>query len=287
MSLVPESLLKTASRQLLVAQKASPKVLFVAGLVGVVGGAILACRATTKLEPKLEEFKKELDTVSDKREVLTETTYSSRQYHKDLTSAYVHHTFSLVRLYAPSVILGSLGIAALTTSHVTLTRRNASLTAAYSALSMSYDAYREKIREEYGEERELELHQGAIIKALNTGDDVKVAGRGYSVYAKCFDEGSIYWDKDPELNKVFIQCQQNYANHRLHARGFIFLNEVYEMLGFEPTQAGQCVGWFLGTDGDNYIDFGLFVEANAPFINGYERNVFLDFNVDGLILDKI
>ena len=40
--------------------------------------------------------------------------------------------------------------------------------------------------------------------------------------------------------------------------------------------------------GDNYVDFGIYdtsKEANRNFVNGYERTILLDFNVDGNILD--
>ena len=42
--------------------------------------------------------------------------------------------------------------------------------------------------------------------------------------------------------------------------------------------------------GDNYVDFGIYntsKEANRNFVNGYERTILLDFNVDGPILDTL
>jgi hypothetical protein len=298
MKLIPDNVAKTLSHQMLVAQKASPRVLFAVGLGGVIGGAILACRATMKLETTLDTFKAEIDSVAkdyenQAKEVATRGftgELSHKHYRRDVGRVYIHNSVKLVRLYGPAVIIGGIGIAALTTSHVTLTRRNASLTAAYSALSVSYDAYRARIQEELGEDKERELHRESTINALTasskTGDIQTVAGREFSVYARFFDESSREWRKDPELNKVFIMCQEKYANHLLHARGHVFLNEVYDSLGMDRSQAGQVVGWKLG-DGDNYIDFGLFKDGNERFINGWERSVVLDFNVDGVIYDKI
>jgi len=290
MSLIPDALSQNMNRQLLVAQKASPKLLFGLGIGAVIGGTILACRATMKLETKLDAFKTEIDGISCRKEESAESAYPTKQYKRDLSKAYTRHTIDIVRLYAPSVIIGGIGIAALTTSHVTLTRRNASLTAAYSALSVSYDAYRAKIREEYGEERELELKQASMESTLLGGDPRVMGlpdGIDHSVYARIFDEYSPRWVKDPEANKVFLMCQQNYANHRLHQRGHVFLNEIYDDLGLERTRAGQVVGWVLDGNGDSYIDFGIFTANNSRFVNGIERSVVLDFNVDGLIYDKI
>ena len=65
------------------------------------------------------------------------------------------------------------------------------------------------------------------------------------------------------------------------------------MLGIPRTQAGQIVGWIYDEKhpiGDNKVDFGIYNtynEANRNFVNGYERTILLDFNVDGNILDMI
>jgi hypothetical protein len=87
---------------------------------------------------------------------------------------------------------------------------------------------------------------------------------------------------------MFIRSQQNYANDLLNARGHVFLNEVYDMLGIERTSAGAVVGWVRG-NGDNEIDFGVLndLHSGQRFINGDERSVLLDFNVDGVVYDLI
>jgi hypothetical protein len=159
--------------------------------------------------------------------------------------------------------------------------------AAYALVQQAYDEYRERVREELGEDRELEMYHGPKTdpknkELLELGDPNK-----RSPYSKIFDEYSNCWEKDPELNRLFVQCQQNYANNLLHARGHVFLNEVYDMLGIERTKAGAVVGWVIGHDGDNFVDFGIYDPDNSKFVNGYERSIVLDFNVDGVIYDKI
>ena len=73
----------------------------------------------------------------------------------------------------------------------------------------------------------------------------------------------------------------------------MFLNDVYEMLGIPKTKAGYVVGWIYDKNhpvGDNEVDFGIFDmerEKNRDFVNGYERTILLDFNVDGNILDMM
>ena len=90
---------------------------------------------------------------------------------------------------------------------------------------------------------------------------------------------------------MFLNSQQKYANDLLKAQGYLFLNDVYKALGLEPTKAGQIVGWVYNPDnpvGDNYVDFGIYDVSNErkrAFVNGYEENILLDFNVDGNIWD--
>ena len=92
---------------------------------------------------------------------------------------------------------------------------------------------------------------------------------------------------------MFLRAQQQYANDKLIAQGHLFLNEVYDMLGLPRTKAGAIVGWVYDDNnavGDNFVDFGIYDvhrETARDFVNGYERSILLDFNVDGVIYDLI
>ena len=118
-------------------------------------------------------------------------------------------------------------------------------------------------------------------------DEVK---REYSKYARFFDETCAGWTRDSEMNLMFLKQQENYLNEKLRFRGYLFLNEVYDALGIARTKEGQSVGWIFDEDnpyGDNYVSFGIYSEGNEGFVNGYEKSILLDFNVDGNILDYI
>jgi Family of unknown function (DUF6353) len=290
MKLIPTTITQTVGRQLLQTQKHSPRILFAVGLAGVVTSTVLACRSTLKLGETLDNFKQDIDDTKVLAHSQVLTPEMHRPDGKDLAYVYVKGTYSLVKLYAPAILIGTASIAALTTSHTTLMRRNASLTAAYSALQVSFDAYRERVKAELGTERELMLRHNAHVETVEIEgkkQEVMVADpNGWSPYARFFDEGSTEWVKNAEMNRIFLQCQQNYFNHILHARGHVFLNEVYDHLGLMRSKEGSVVGWVMG-NGDNFIDFGLFDAASSRFINGYERSILLDFNVDGVIYDKI
>ena len=286
-------------------EKHSPEILAGVGVVGVVASTVMACKATMKLNDILEESKETRDKI---REVESNPRYEEQYSHedakKDLTINYTQTAMKVAKLYAPAVILGSASLGCLLASNDILRKRNAALSAAYMTVDKSFKEYRQRVVDRFGEEVEKEIRYN--IKAEEVTSTV-VAEDGsettitetvktmdpnlYSDYAKFFDEASPYWQKDPEYNFMFLKSQQQYANDLLKARGRLFLNEVYEMLGIDKTKAGQIVGWVYNPEnpiGDNFVDFGIFdmsKERVRAFVNGYEPNILLDFNVDGNIWD--
>lgn len=288
---LPTNITRKVSRKILILKKQSPHIFFAVGVVGSVTSTVLACRATLKLSDALEDIQRDLDRLhEDKRNDFlaewssTQLVPRENRYKKDVARVYAKGGFQIAKLYGPAAIVGVASITALTGSHIQMTKRNAALMAAYAAVQKAYEDYRERVREELGDERELEIYH-AVEK---DNDDNKVADPNkWSPYARFFDEYSKNWEKDPELNRLFVQCIQNYANNLLQARGHVFLNEVYDMLGLDRSKAGAVVGWLLNSEGDNYVDFGIFEASNSKFVNGWERSILLDFNVDGVIFDKI
>ena len=285
-----ESMRWDFNRSMLILKKQSPHIFFATGVLGTGVSTVLACRATLKLSDTLDKIHGDVQNVKDLRHLAHSKAevYTNDQYAKDLTYVYSKGTINLVRLYGPSVLIGVASIGLLTGSHVQLTRRNSALMAAYAAIQKAYDEYRERVIDELGEDKERELYHGASIQVVDKEEVLTVDPNVYSAYAKWFDEASQCWEKDPEQNRVFLQCQQNYWNDRLQSRGHVFLNEVYDNLDIPRTKAGAVVGWVKDSrDGDSYIDFGVYEARNGRFLNGIERSILLDFNVDGTIYDKI
>lgn len=289
-------------------KKASPEIMVVAGVVGVVTSTVMACKATTKVNDILEETRKQVDDVHNvlDSDVITEEEYNNDDAKKDLAIIYTQAGVKLIKLYAPSVIVGALSITGILASHKILKKRNVALTAAYATIDRSFKEYRGRVVERFGKEldRELrynikaqEIEEKTVDKDGNETIEKKtisvVDPNMYSDYARIFDNGSMGWTKDPEYNLMFLKLQQNQANDRLRAQGYLFLNDVYDMLGIPRTKAGQIVGWIYDEDnpvGDNFVDFGIYDiynEKACDFVNGRERSIVLDFNVDGNILDMI
>lgn len=294
MSLVPEAINKIVARNALLAQRSSPGVLLGVGIVGMVGSTVLACRATLKMEEVLDEAKGKLEMAK----TLDHIEYSEKDRKRDISLIYFQTGVSVTKLYSPAIIVGVVSIAALTKSHNILTTRNAALTAAYTALDRGFNQYRARVVEKYGENQDRDFRYGTeqvevVDPKTNKKKIVKrVSSDDPSIYARFFDNSSSSWSKEPEYNLIFLKSQQNYANDLLHARGHVLLNDVYDMLGIPRSQAGAVVGWVLSRNGttDDFISFGVFEDRSdkvRDFVNGREGAILLDFNVDGVIYDKI
>lgn len=289
-------------------KKHSPEILIAAGVVGTVASAVMACKATTKLNDILEESKDAIEQIHYATENPEELPkeYTEEDGKKDLALVYTQTAVKVVKLYGPAVALGALSITAILTSNNILRKRNIALAAAYTAVDKSFKEYRGRVVERFGKELDHELRYNIKAKEIEetvTNEDgtesvtkktVNVSGLdAYSDYAKFFDESCVGWSKDPEQNLFFLKRQQDYANEKLKSNGYLFLNDVYDMIGIQRTKAGQCVGWIYDEKhpiGDNFVDFGMYdtyKEGCRNFVNGYERSILLDFNVDGNILDMI
>ena len=110
----------------------------------------------------------------------------------------------------------------------------------------------------------------------------------FSVYARVFNKECLGWQHNLEWNEMFLKQQQRYCNDKLRLRGHLFLNEVFDTLGFPRTKLGAIVGWVYdekNPTGDNFVDFGMCTEDRTGVVEN--PDVILNFNVDGEILSKI
>ena len=283
-------------------KKHSPEILIVAGIVGTVASAVMACKATTKVSTLLENTKKNIDDVHACLED-PNVDYTEEDSKKDLTIIYTQTGWEFVKLYGPAIALGALSLTGIVASNNILRKRNIALAAAYATVDRGFKEYRNRVIDRFGRELDRELRYNIKAKEIETtttdenGNEKTVKETvetacidKNSDFARFFDESCFGWSKDAEHNLFFLKQQQAHANDLLQKQGYLYLNDVYKMLGMEQTKAGQAVGWIYNEQhpvGDNFVDFGLYDDERNPrvraFINGHERNVLLDFNVDGNI----
>lgn len=302
-------------------RKHSPEILLVTGIVGVIGSAVMACKATTKAGEIIEETKGQLDDIhacASNETFVSSGKYTAEDARKDTAIVYVQTAVKFAKLYGPSVCVGALSIVSILASNNILRKRNVALAAAYATVDSAFKDYRKRVVERFGEvvDKELRYNLKAEkvtekIKNPETGEEEKVKKTKFVVnpsdvsgYARFFDKYTVdengntitnpCWQSNNEYNLMYIKAQERYANDLLVTRGRLFLNEVYRMLGLPETKAGQVVGWVydpdnkLGRDEEsfnNYVSFGLYNDnlSYSDYVNGFDPAILLDFNVDGNI----
>lgn len=282
---ISPAITKGFSRTLLQAQKHSPILLTVVGVVGLVGAGILAARATLKLEETVDTGQNRIDQA--KREIVD----GAPQGH--LTKAYLTNIYQIGKLYYIPVTLAAGSIIAILAGQHILNQRYAALGVAYQGLQTAFNNYRKEVTERYGEDVDQDIRYGLQQKAV-TGENGKTKKTqeldrvGTSDYIFDFGPNNQNWVGNFEHNMFFLTGQQNIANDLLRARGHVMLSEVLDALGIERTPASLVTGWIYDpkkeksdTPRDNYILFGI---KDLWETHGY---ILLDFNVDGVVYDLI
>ncbi len=285
--------------------KHSPEILMVVGAVGAVTSTVMACKATLKVNDILAAHDATVATIHDVQEgkvqIKAGEEYTEEDVKKDLTTTYVQTGLKIAKLYAPAVILGTLSIGCMFGSNHILQKRNAALTAAYVTLDKAFGDYKERVTERFGDRVQSELEHG--IKAVEVESKVvnedgtegtiksyvdEVDG-AHSPYDLIFDEMIDEWQPDAQYNKWHLAQVEDTANRRLRTQGYLFLNDVYRMIGRYNSGAmivkpeGQIVGWLYDPNNENLQNC---VKLGLDKMHG-DRNVVLHFNVDGPIIDKI
>ena len=308
LSKVSTSAARFAGKAEFTIKKNSPEILLGAGIVGFVGTVVLACRATCRADEVLEFHRRKIKDIEDAKEIADadpegEMSYDIEIYRQDKAIRYLKTTGNLAKLYAPTVAVGALSLACILTSRNIMQKRYLGVVAAYNGLSAAFEEYRKRVRDEYGEGLDKHFRYGTTYEELPVYDEngkktkekeqVEKTETGMVMptddSCRFFDSSNPNWDKNPTFSMMWLRGQQNILNDILHTRGHVFLNEVYDALGFPHTPQGAVLGWIDG-EGDNCIDFGLYdqnKENVRRFVNGVDNVIMLEFNHDGVIWDRI
>lgn len=287
------------------------KILMIGGAICVGGGVISGIVAGTRLEKIIDKHQKKkeelkaaaADDSPEMMEIKKEMGWTDENGDRWLKTALAKETVTevgeVVLNFALPIGLTFGGLAFMFMGFNILSMKYLTSVSVANSLSATLSAYRKRWQEKVGVEEERKVwydikeekhtildEDGNVI-----GEEV-VASTGEipGPYSFIFDSTSGFWNESGRANYNFLMgCQEDF-NKRLKANGFVFLNEVLEQLDLPKTQAGQMVGWdnSRSAGGDRVIDFGIFQlnsEANRRFINGYEPNVLLNFNCDGIIID--
>lgn len=275
-----------------------PEICMVAGTIGGIAAIVTACYQTNKGGAKV---------IADHKERLAKAKALSDDdpnKGKEVALAYGKTILDGARLYAGPALIFTASIASFYMAHHEMKVRNAGLAAAATAARKTLKGYRSRVADQLGEEAEERLYFGTKEKEIEESvvdengeeklvkkvcDDV-VDDIEQSDYVRYFVKGNPHWDRAPEMCEYAIELQQNRANDILKDKGIITLNEVYDLLGFERTEAGMVMGWIYdkyNPFGENKVEF-KYKRVHVPNEkgNGHSLGYAIDFNVQGNIYEE-
>lgn len=307
---IKKSLIKAANKVIFSTKKNSPELLLGAGIVGVVATAILVGKETLKAEKVVKNYENKLTDIQQAKEIAEEQPekyeYDTAIEKHDRMVLRVQTTGNLLKIYAPAVALGTVSIGCILAARNIMQKRYLGVVAAYNGLSEAFQLYRTRVIEDQGKIKDLEYRYGKKFKKETTEiineDGTKEVVETYkpvdSIDPKdiakddscvIFCDENDNWQENWELSMMFLRGQQNVATDMLHAKGHLFLNEVYDLLGMNDTPYGAVVGWLDDPTGvnDSYVDFGIMNMANPQKRIGDDYCIPLEFNHSGVIYDKI
>lgn len=284
----------------------SPELLMIGGAVTLITGVVGVGKASTKLSGIMDKHNDDVNKICEYLEKHDKSEeYTDDDAKKDVRITCFNTGREIAKLYAVPATLVAVGMGCMIGSNYILKKRTLELAAAFTAVSTSFKQYRTRLKEYFGEDgdkmdRKFRFGEPDVEKKITVTDE---DGNGMEVesvvrskntngkndYARIFDKTNPNWESDPYLTLKFLKDTQNQATKRLQYRGYLFLNDVYNMLGFRGTPEGQEIGWVYdpeGGIGDNKVDFGIYDLDNLgaiDFVNGIDKAVWLDFNFDGVI----
>lgn len=283
--------------------KHAPTILSITASAGVVATGYLAWKAGTRFEDvegrdwdRRKECLRNADTIPD--EDVPKIERKNR----------ILFILDTVRTVAPAAIVGAATITMIYFSNSISKKRLAAMGAAYATLQTAFDGYKRTMVEALGKESvdkilkpklpnvgksaEEILSSDNKSDAANVSDAVVNSLKALSPYARIIaEESSTCWDPNEDYTSQNLAAVQLWANRRLERKGHLFLNEVFDQLGLSRTREGAVVGWLKNGEGDGYVSFGDFdasiYRVPSDDYTRVDSNFIVDFNVDGVIWDRI
>lgn len=233
---------QAASKALAQLRRAAPTILSIGAVAGVIGTVVV----TSKAAP----------------EALLQVEADSGVKHDGDPHAYTKREaiMSAWPYYIPVIAVGGATIACILCSNSISRKQQASLAAAYLALSSSYKDYKNRVIELFGEEDE-ELVRTSLAKDyyekykyVPDEDKELFYFEGIVSSENTFIDG-YFQSTQSEVQNAFYHFNRNFV-----LKGYGTLNELLKFLHLEPVEYGDAIGWSydLGTeDGYEWIDYHI------------------------------
>lgn len=281
----------------LAAKAHGPTIMVVGGVFSMGASVVFASKKTLTVEELLKPAVEDLEKIQQGERMQLEG-YTKQVAAKDRGKIYGRTAGTLTKHYFVPGVLFIGGACLVFGGHRLMLQRNATLAIAFTGLKRTFDAYRLRVAENFGDDADQAMLSGYVTKEVwddETGSSTIVQTRDWNdsshdPYNRVFGEGETsQWVNDLGVNKMFIQNQMRMAQIRLGHQGYLYLSDVYEALGFPETDISRVVGWKEKANPDGskdipIINFGLDKPMPDDWKHNRDNAIYLDFNCQGLIV---
>ena len=224
-------------------KKNASTILTCVGGIGVIATSVMAVKATPKALSLLDEAKEEKGENLTKTEVV-----------KIAGPAYI-----------PAIITGTATIACIFGANILNKHHQAALMSAYALLDNTYKDYQNKVKELYGEDIDSVI-KDEIVKDKYKNTDISVSEEKqlfYDEYSQRYFESTTedMLRAEMNLNRALTEC------------GGVYLNEYFELIGLEPTDYGNHLGWSASEIYETYWSNWVEFEHRKVFIDDLEVTI--------------
>lgn len=314
---------KLVGTAILGARRHSPELLFIGGVISGGVALYLTAKQTPKAIAAREKYKDEKAYIAaalDVGETAINEPYSEEDYKNDLKIARSAYVLDVTKAYAPPAIAAVASFACFLAGFGILRSRLAGAVTLLAATTQAFDAYRQRVRDDLGEEKDYQYLTGATLEekketvidedgkkrtikkqewALDPGlTDIPFL----SPYAILIDPGHKVWKNNggnPQLMQAQLKIIESNMTTKLHMNGSLTLDKLLfgdGGLGFDARDKRygfdqnviRNIGWLdTRKEGqDRCVNLGCWnAEGDLNYIPG--KGIIIDLNCDGWIMGRL
>lgn len=279
----------------------------VAAIVAMAKQAPKAEKVLAPANKRIEELKNE---IKDTEKVDNNLVYPENNK-KEIRSIQKKTFVKLAKIYAIPVIFTGLSLTFMGGSYKVMRDKEIAIGAAYVTLDNAYKAYRNRVKEKFGEETENEIfrdiREGKVARKVEdsaTGEIKEIeelAKTSFTggAYELMFDGASILFSRDGRTNYETLSQKERELTQMLRLDGYLFLSTVIDILGIpkgtidkDILAASRVVGWIDEPDAEGRPKkvllgindyYGHANEIGKELFDREENTEWLCPNVDGPI----
>lgn len=213
-----------------------PEILMTMGISGMIFSVVWGVKATAKAVRRIDNKKIELN--KDKltvKEVIKETW----------------------KLYLPVAVSTVISVPCIVAGNRISNKRAMALAAAYTISETALQEYQDKTKEILGDKKyealQESISQDNVNKSYQKSNNVTLIGNGKSLFYEPFS-GRYFETSWNEISKAANELN---ASALGSFSGTITLGEWYDILGLEPTDMDNELGWTVSDGKDGIIDISI------------------------------